>query len=590
MRQETTLDEQIVKEIKSGKYRQRYLVYIRKSTDEPNNQKNSIKYQKAEALRFVEREKLPLALITSNGFCRDGLISEKHSGFEEDIELTFTKDGKVQYRIERPKFQKLVEFLSLGLFKGVICLCWDRISRNRGDDTVIRKLMRKGVDIQFVYAKYDDTSAGALHMDIDGMFAQHHSRVTAEKVRLATWDLRGRGVVTYKAPIGYLNLGNMEHKPFDPERAPIIKKLFELYATGDWSLSDLVRFGSEQGLTTVPVRRRRTREEMLAEEEDDQQLQVEKVSRRLATSHLHHMLRNPFYIGRVRQRDGKPIRSVSHEALVSDELFEKVQAILTKKAVSVHYDKKLQYPYRGLIRCADCRRIYTPYVQKGIHYYASRCVKGCANSRKNFNAAFLESEVGKLIERLSFTEEELVKLDATNSTNVALLEEKRLQELDVIDRQKRKIREDLAYLRTNKLQLLKTAVYSPEALREQEDSLDAKLHSLQRSEETSDVSMKAVMEDMVKLSELLKYGSAYYILAKPREKEQLIRLIFSELSLSGNTLSYQCKKGFQALETRFVADCCQTAWLSEAMQSHKLILESIHDIEELLPTHQARAA
>jgi hypothetical protein len=62
--------------------------------------------------------------------------------------------------------------------------------------------MRKGIDVRFVYANYDKTSAGALHMDIDGMFAEHHSRVTSEKVRLTTWNLRERGVVTYKAPIG----------------------------------------------------------------------------------------------------------------------------------------------------------------------------------------------------------------------------------------------------------------------------------------------------------------------------------------------------------------------------------------------------
>jgi len=40
----------------------------------------------------------------------------------------------------------MLQFVSLGYFKGVVCLCWDRISRNKGDDTVVRKLMRRGVD------------------------------------------------------------------------------------------------------------------------------------------------------------------------------------------------------------------------------------------------------------------------------------------------------------------------------------------------------------------------------------------------------------------------------------------------------------
>src|SRR5260221_1016790 len=247
-------EDQILKDMAAAKYRHCYLVYIRKSTDEPDNQKNSITYQKAEGAKFAHREKLAVAPVTLAGFCVGGVISEKHSGFKEDNDLTFTKDGLVQYHIDRPKFQKLVQFLSLGLFKGIVCLCWDRISRNKGDDTLIRKLMRKGIDVRFVYANYDKTSSGALHMDIDGMFAEHHSRVTSEKVRLTHWSLRERGVVAYKAPIGYLNQGNMDHKPFDPERAPIIKKLFENYATGGWSLADLVRFANNQGLTTSPSR------------------------------------------------------------------------------------------------------------------------------------------------------------------------------------------------------------------------------------------------------------------------------------------------------------------------------------------------
>jgi DNA invertase Pin-like site-specific DNA recombinase len=211
-------ESQIFKDIVVGKYRDCYLTYIRKSTDEPDNQKNSISYQKAEGVKFAYREKLPVASVSLPGFCAEGVISERHSGFKEDNDLTFTKDGMVQYHIDRPKFQKLVQFLSQGLFKGVVCLCWDRISRNKGDDTLVRKLMRKGIDFRFVYANYDKTSAGALHMDIDGMFAEHHSRVTSEKVRLTTWNLRERGVVTYRAPVGYLNQGNMMHKPFDRQR------------------------------------------------------------------------------------------------------------------------------------------------------------------------------------------------------------------------------------------------------------------------------------------------------------------------------------------------------------------------------------
>ena len=97
-------EAQVYAEIKSGKYREHYLIYNRKSTDEADNQKNSISYQKSENARFAHRERLGVANITIKSFCADGVVSEKHSGFTEDNEISITDDGMVQYRIDRPKF------------------------------------------------------------------------------------------------------------------------------------------------------------------------------------------------------------------------------------------------------------------------------------------------------------------------------------------------------------------------------------------------------------------------------------------------------------------------------------------------------
>ncbi len=548
----TKTEKEILSEIESGKYSECYLIYNRKSTDDEENQKNSIGYQKTENTRFALREKLPIAVFTINGFCSDGIISEKHSGFKEDNEITITNDGMVQYRIDRPKFQKMLQLVSQGYFKGIVCLCWDRISRNKGDDTLIRKLMRKGVDIRFTYAKYEKTSSGALHMDIDGMFAQHHSRVTSEKVTITIRNAREKGICTYKAPIGYLNLGEMENKPFDPERAPIIKQIFEYYATGEWSLSDLERYSQEQGLVTVPMRRRRSKDAMLAEE-DDENIKSEKVSLPVTYNQISRMLTNTFYIGKVRGNDGKDIDSSSHQALVSDELFNRVQSILKKKKVSIHYVEKLDHPLRGIARCEYCERVYTPYEQKGTTYYNSRCKKDCPNTFKNFNFEYIDKEIGKLISNLYFTDSEMEQMDARVGTDIALIEEKRQKVLDQLERQKKKIREDLSYIRSNKLSLLKTGVFTPEALMEEEVKLNNELTQIQNKEQVSDIAMHETMKDVFKLSELIKNVAIYYNYANPYEKEKIVRIIFSELSISQNSFKYKCKVGFECFENRLFA-------------------------------------
>ena len=551
MKTKDNTEEAIVKEILSGKYHNYYLVYNRKSTDDTANQKNSIKYQKSENVRFAAHEGLPIATINLEGFCTDGIISEKHSGFKEGTELTFGTDNTVRYTVERPKFLQLIQFLSKGCFKGVIILCWDRASRNKGDDTLLRKLMKAGVDVRFTYANYDKTSAGELHMDIDGMFAEHHSRVTREKVTLTFKNARARGLCTHRAPVGYLNKGGMEHKPLDPVRAPIIKDLYAMAATGEWSLADIARWAIEQGFTMNPMRRRRTEAEVLAEEDDDVRLTVEKISRLPTFNSVHKILTNPFYMGKVPGGEGGWIPSNSHEAIISERLFYEVQMQLRQNNKSARYSAFLQHPLRGIVRCDFCHRVYTPYTKKGGLYYGARCAKGCQNTLRSFNFDFITEKAGSLICNLSLTDSERAQIDAKANTDIALMETERLAKLEKEERRKKKMREDLAYLGTNRLTLLRTGAYTPETLAREEARLNFELDALKDSEDASDVAMRETVKDVVKLSELLENVAVIYHSATPEGKERIIRVIFSELSLSGNTLQYKVKKGFEPLTMRF---------------------------------------
>ena len=585
MKDPKNIQKNIIKEIESGIWKNHYLIYNRKSTDEPENQKNSIAYQKSENNRFAFKQKLPLANLNIEGFCTDGIISEKHSAFKEGTDMTFGNNGLVQYRIDRPKFYKLIQFLNHGYFKGVIILCWDRISRNKGDETIIRKLMKSGIDFRFVLATYDKTSSGALHMDIDGMFAEHHSRVTSEKVSLNIFNQREKGICVYKAPVGYLNPGSMENKPFDTVRAPLIKKMFEMYSTGNWTLKELAKFATKQGFTMPATRRKRTKEEMLSEEEDDNILKIEPVTHLVTYTSIQKILTNPFYTGRIIGNNKQIVKSKSHLPLISDELFNKVQTELRRKKISVHYVNRIEYPLRGIIRCGECQRLYTPYEKKGILYFSSRCAGNCTNKHKCFNISFITSKILELMENLHFSDNELDELNKRLSTDIALFETKRFSKLEINDRQKKKYREDLAYLHENRLTLLKTGVYTPEGLVEEENNLKNKIVDLQEKEAISDIAMNETFKDVVILSELVKEACVYYYKANSYEKQDIIRIIFSELTLFNNDLKYKCKKGCEALERRFVLSGDPNGWLSETPSLREEIHESIHELKIYLNTH-----
>lgn len=567
-------------EVQSGAYRNYYLIYNRKSTDEADNQKNSIDYQRNENTRYALSEQLPTAPLSISGFCTDGIVSERHSGFKEDDDLTILDNGVVQYRIERPKFQKVLQLLSKGQIKGIVCLCWDRLSRNKGDDTALRKLMRGGADVRFVYARYDNSSAGALHMDIDSMFAHHHSRVTSEKVTLTTRNNRRKGKCTYRAPMGYLNEGNVDYKPHDPERAPIITRLFELYATGEWTLADLVRYARAQGLTTRPMRRRRTPEEMLSEE--DELSDIPKVARPVTEGHISRILRNPFYAGKVLGPDGMHIESTSHQPLVSRELFDRVQAELARKKVSIHYDVKLDHPFRGFIRCAACKRVYTPYEKKGNLYVNARCLRDCTNERRNYPLSDIESKIGTLIAKIHFSDDELNEIDARIETNLHTASEQRHVHLDAITRKKKHIRENLKYLDENRIELLKSGVYTPRNFVIECDQQSAQLAALRAKEEISDVMMRETIDEVVKISELLKSIVLHYNLANLYEKERIARSLFSELTIAGNALNSKLKTGLEAFESRFSAVDDLITWLSELCVKSKEIQVRKHIIKNIL--------
>lgn len=575
-----TEEQEFLSDITSGKYKDCYLYYHRQSTDEAESQKNSLEYQEAENTRFVGREGFRIAPITLSGFCKNGIISEKHSGFFEDDSITFTEDGKAQFSIDRPKFQQLLLFLSQGYFKGVVCLCWDRLSRNKADDTLVRKLMRKGVDFRFAYAKYEQSSAGELHMDVDSMFAAHHSRVTREKVMATIRASRERGLCTNRAPLGYLNLGSMEHKPLDPDRAPIIKRMFELYATGNWSLSDIARFANEQGLITTPRRRRRSAEEML--EEDINVADIPKISRLITISMVSRIFSSWFYTGRTIDNNGNYIKSNSHQALVSDELFNAVQLVLKRKNISIHYDKKIDLPLRGIIHCACCNRIFTPYTKKGIKYFSSRCKSDCSNAMRNFKFDFISEKIANHLKTLAFTENEIEIMDAKIITYLALLEHKKLTEQDDIERKKKKIRENLLYLDTNRLVLLSTGVYTPESFITEQNRLTYDLTTLQASEQASDIAMRETVSQVWKLSELVKdLGNTYYS-GDPWERDKITRLIFSELSISQNMLIFKHKNEFRCFENRKLALSGPIDWLSELSHEKNQILEAIKHLENYL--------
>jgi hypothetical protein len=132
----------------------------------------------------------------------------------------------------------------------------------------------------------------------------------------------------------------------------------------------------------------------------------------------------------------------------------------------------------------------------------------------------------------------------SDSDEVKLLEAERGRQSEMRDRKKRKIVEDITYLEMNKLNLLKTGVYTPDGIIEEAIKLKGQLLQIQIDEENSTISIAKTTENLITLSELLKTFHLLYENANPDEKEPIIRMSFPNSIFSKVTLYINVNQDF----------------------------------------------
>ena len=396
--------------------------------------------------------------------------------------------------------------------KGVIFLCWDRSSRNGQDDVLIKKLIKLGCDIRFSQTSYDKTSSGDLHMDIDGMFSSHYSRVISEKVKNASEKLRAEGRCLYTSPIGYLDNGS-DDKPIDIKRAAIVKRIFELYATGEWSFRQLGKWANEQGLTTKPTRKHRTKDEILSNVSIEDR---DKIARPVTHKTIENILRNPFYIGKLKT-NGSITDGKFHQPLIDISLFNKVQETLRARCVSIHYIDKHFSTYRSLVRCT-CGRAFSAYEQKGIVYYRTRCAPNCNNSDKNLKENDIHEKIQEIFSRMYFTNEELKEIESKAHIGLDNIAVKRNKALDDLYTRQKRVFADLDYLTKNRITLLRTNSMTIEALKSDEDRLNAEMNETNKKIAIYGEAAQEMLRYVLTFSELVKNASLYYKFALDSEK------------------------------------------------------------------------
>lgn len=285
---------------------------------------------------------------------------EKYAKSKDYTVVQHFQDDISAKTFNRPEFDKLLAFIksNKGFVKKLLIVKFDRFSRDlEGALVMITKLKSLGVEVEAIEQPLDDSIPENLLMKAIYLAAPQvenarRSLNTFNGMRKAKKE--GRWVST--APIGYKNARDILNKPivvFSKDE-PLIRKAFELFATGLYDIDGLRKEMNKQGL-------------------------------KIGRNRFWMLLRNPFYYGMIQikeHRDEKEeLVKGLHPAIITEELFNEVQYVLSgkKKQKAKKAKAKDELPMRGFLVCSCCGKNLTGSASKGNGgtYYYYHCQPGC---------------------------------------------------------------------------------------------------------------------------------------------------------------------------------------------------------------------
>ncbi len=344
----------------------KYFLYARKSTDVEDKQVLSIEAQLAELRELVKRENLNI--------------------IEEFVEK---RSAKVP---GRPIFNEMISRIQKGEAQGIVCWKIDRLSRNPVDSGKIQWLLQQGI-IQHIqtHSQSHYPNDNVLMMSVELGMANEYVRQLSENTARGLRQKARRGEFPSFAPIGYINNPNMKKIEVHKD-AKVVKKLFELYATGKVNLKYLAEFMEKSGLKS-------------------------RKNNRCNQSRISKILTNPIYYGHFRH--GGELYEGNHKPIITKELFDKANAVLRGKSqrIDIKTDPR---PLCGLLKCGSCGMGVTGEVRikkqkngnthRYVYYHCSKKSKKLKCPEPCIREEELNSQLSNILTEYSMPKEWAIEL------------------------------------------------------------------------------------------------------------------------------------------------------------------------------------
>lgn len=240
---------------------------------------------------------------------------------------------------ERPEFQRMLADALAKKFDVVLVYHSSRFARNRTDASMLKKQLRKN-GVEFVSVSQPtigdpNRPESQLSEGLQELFDEHQSNVISFWVRSGLNQKRKEGYMLGNPPLGYYKQpGNPKDWFVDPKEKEIVLEMFQLYGSGNYSLTEVAVLLNKRGYTA-------------------------KTGNPFMFSGLPSILRNRVYLGLIPSTgDDIPDAKGKHEAIVPQDLFDKVQEVFRERRGHLGRPSAPHrfYLLQGMAFCYRCRK------------------------------------------------------------------------------------------------------------------------------------------------------------------------------------------------------------------------------------------
>ena len=422
----------------------------------------------------------------------------------------------------RHGFDELVAFLKKSHSCRVLLVeKTDRLYRNLKDWVTLDDL---DLEIHFVkegiVLSRDSRSSEKFIHGIKVLMAKNYIDNLSEETRKGMMEKAEQGVWPSFAPLGYRNIIRSDGKNAiapDPDVTSTITRLFEWYATGNYSGRDVTKMAQAEGLV------------------------FRKSKDSVPQATIYKILRNRIYTGDF-DWNGRTYRGV-HVPLVTRELWDRVQEILDRRFAKKHRKVKHDFAFAGLISCGHCGCSLVGEIKKGryVYYHCSGAKGKCREPYTR--EEILEDRFGDLLKGLVLDDEVLGWV--TEALRQSHQDEKRHHEEAIArlqaDHSRLQGRLDAMYV--DKLDGRIDAAFFDRKVAEWRPEQDRLLRVIEQHQAAN----RTYLDEGVRLLELASKAHALFRQQAPREKRRLLDFVVSNCMWNHGELQVTFRQPFDML-------------------------------------------